>query len=369
MKKLYYLLISCLAVVVIAFSVLPSSTSLKYNLEKGSPAIESMSKLSFGPDGILFIGDTRSASIFALNTDDTRSNIQSDDVTAQDISKLFAESLGTTPEDIVIQDMVVNPISKALYFAVHLADGTPLLLKMVKGKVSKVGIDNIEFSKIGIADAPAEDATDRRGRPIRVHAISDMEYANGKVMVSGLSNKEFSSTFRSISFPFNNEAASTSLEIFHANHGRYETYAPIKSFTTATIGGRSYLVASYTCTPLVLFPLDELKAGQHVKGRTVAELGNRNTPLDIISMKMNNKTSLLFANSSRPMMRVNIDDLNRYDGSLTEKVEGTAGVDFKVFDQKDVQQLDAFGSDKVVLLQKGEDGALALRTEAASKWQ
>ena len=148
MKKLYYLLILCLAVVVMAFSVLPSSTSLKYNLEKGSPAIESMSKLSFGPDGILFIGDTRSASVFALNTDDTRSNIQSDDVTAKDISKLFAESLGTTPEDIVIQDMVVNPISKALYFAVHLADGTPLLLKMVKGKVSKVGC--IKNSRFGI---------------------------------------------------------------------------------------------------------------------------------------------------------------------------------------------------------------------------
>lgn len=368
MKKLYYLFVLCLAVVVMAFSVMTSSTSLKYNLEKGSPAIESMSKLSFGPDGMLFIGDTKGASIFALNTRDTKLTTQSD-VFVKDITRLFAESLGTTSDDIVIQDMVVNPKSMALYFAVHLADGTPLLLKLVNGEVSKVELENIEYSKTGISDAPAEDATDRRGRPIRVQAISDMEYVNGKVMVSGLSNKEFSSTFRSITFPFNDEVASTSLEIFHANHGRYETYAPIKSFTTATIGGRSYLVASYTCTPLVLFPMDELKSGQHVKGRTVAELGNRNTPLDIISMKMNNKTSLLFANSSRPMMRVNIDDLNRFDGSLTEKVEGTAGVDFKVFDEKDVQQLDAFGADKVVLIQKSEDGSLALKTEAANKWQ
>ncbi len=369
MKKLYYLLIICLAVVVTAFSVMPSSTSLKYRLEKGSPAIESMSKLSFGPDGILFIGDTKSASIFAVNTNDTKPNTQSGSVSDSDIGKTLAESLGTTTDDIVIQDMVVNPVSKSLFFAVHTSDGTPVLLKLVNGKVSKFALENVEFSKVGISDAPAEDATDRRGRPIRVHAISDLKYANGKVMISGLSNKEFSSTFRSIAFPFNNEIASTSLEIFHANHGRFETYAPIKSFTTAEIGGKSYLVASYTCTPLVLFPLDELKPGQHVKGRTVAELGNRNTPLDIISMKMNNKTSLLFANSSRPMMRVNIDDLNRYDGSLTEKVEGTAGVDFKVFDQKDVQQLDAFGTDKVVLLQKEANGALALKTESASKWQ
>ncbi|XOV94406.1 MAG: hypothetical protein ACFHWX_06815 [Bacteroidota bacterium] len=369
MRKLNYLIIGCMAVVAMAFSVMPSTTSLKYDLSTGSPEIKSMSKLSFGPDGILFIGDTKSASVFALNTNDTKANQQASDVSVKDIAKTLAESLGTTAEDIVIQDMVANPISKALYFAVHTADGTPVLLKMVNGKISKIGLDNVEYSMAGIVDAPAEDAADSRGRPIRVHAISDLEYADGKVMVSGLSNKEFSSTFRSMSFPFKDDASSTSLEIYHANHGRYETYAPIKSFTTAEIGGRSYLVASYTCTPLVLFPMDELKSGQHVKGRTVGELGNRNTPLDIISMKLGNKTSLLFANSSRPMMRVNIDDINRYDGSLTSKVEETGGVDFKVFDQKDVQQLDAFGNNKVVMIQKMEDGALALFSAPANKWQ
>ncbi len=369
MKKLHYLIIACLAIVVMAFSVLPSTTSFKYDLEKGSPAIKSMSKLSFGPDGILFIGDTKGAAVFAVNTNDAKSNNASGVVPVADVSKTIAESLGTSVDDVVIQDMVVNPISKALYFAVHTADGTPVLLKMVNGNLSKVDLTNVEFSQAAIVDAPAEDATDNRGRPTRVHAISDLEYSNGKVMVSGLSNKEFSSTFRSMSFPFNNDLSATTLEIFHANHGRYETYAPIKSFTTATIGGKDYLVASYTCTPLVLFPMSELKAGQHVKGRTVAELGNRNTPLDIISMKVNNKTSLLFANSSRPMMRVNIDDLNRYDGSLTEKVEGTAGVDFKVFDDKDVHQLDLIDAKRVVLIQKMEDGALALRTEEVSRWQ
>ncbi len=352
-----------------AFSLIPSSVSMKYSLDKGSPAIMSMSKLSFGPDGILFIGDTKGAAVYAINTKDAKPGLQSAEVNVQDIGKTLAESLGTTTDDIVIQDMVVNPVSKVLYFAVHTADGTPVLLSMAKGNISKVDLSNVEFSKADISNAPAEDATDKRGRSLRVNVISDLEFANGRVMVSGLSNKEFSSSFRSMSFPFKNDQKSSSLEIYHANHGRYETYAPIKSFTTADIGGKSYLVASYTCTPLVLFPMDELIEGEHVKGRTVAELGNRNVPLDIISMKLKGKTALLFANSSRPMMRVNIDDIYQYDGSLTTKVEGTAGVDFKVFEQIDVQQLDAFGADKVVMIQKMGDGALALKTAPSSNWQ
>lgn len=61
----------------------------------------------------------------------------------------------------------------------------------------------------------------------------------------------------------------------------YETLSPIRTFTTTTISGKKYLVASNTCTPMVLFPMDELKAGQHVKGRTVAEMGTRNQPIDL----------------------------------------------------------------------------------------
>jgi hypothetical protein len=38
-------------------------------------------------------------------------------------------------------------------------------------------------------------------RPLRVSSVTDLAYADGKVYVSGLSNQEFSSTFRSIPFP------------------------------------------------------------------------------------------------------------------------------------------------------------------------
>ena len=103
-------------------------------------------------------------------------------------------------------------------------------------------------------------------------------------MLSGISNQEFSSTFRVIPFPFTDKQQQSSLEIYHAAHGRYETNSPIRTFTTATINNKKYLVASYTCTPLVLFPMDELQPGKHVKGRTVGEFGAGNSPIDMITV-------------------------------------------------------------------------------------
>ena len=155
-----------------------------------------------------------------------------------------------------------------------------------------------------LTNVAAEDAKDRRGESLRVASISDMGYADGKVMVSGLSNQEFGSTFRSIPFPFTNVQDQASLEIYHAAHGKYETMAPIKTFTTTEIKGKKYLLASYTCTPLVLFPMDELKAGKHVKGRTVAEMGSGNSPIDMVMLKKGNDSFLLMANTSRPVFKV-----------------------------------------------------------------
>ncbi len=183
-----------------------------------------------------------------------------------------AAALGTPVENISIQDIAVNPISKKIYCAVHLIDGSSVLLRIEGENLVAVNLKNINFSSVPITNAPAEDAKDQRGRPLRGNSITDLGFYDGKVLVSGLSNQEFSSTF--LSFPFTNQQDRSSLEIYPAAHKQYETSAPIRTFTTSEINGTKYLIASYTCTPLVLFPLDDLKPGMHVKGRTVAEMGS-----------------------------------------------------------------------------------------------
>jgi hypothetical protein len=364
MKKIY-------AVYLIGFVVLvfiASTNRYSGNSDgfvTGTPTIQSVSALAFGPDGVLLVGDSKSAAVFAIETKDNAPLEKAKAVEVKNIDKKIAEALGTEVQNVTIQDMAVNPVSKKVYFGVQLADGTPVLLKLEGDKIQAVSTKDIKYASVSLNNAPAEDAKDQRGRPLRVWAISDLSFIDGKVMVSGLSNQEFSSTFRSIPYPFNNQQNQSSLEIYHAAHGKYETYAPIRTFTTAEINGKGQMIASYTCTPLVLFPLDELKPGTHVKGRTVAEMGSGNSPIDMITMKKGNDSFLLMANSNRPVFKVKYKSIEAYQGSLTQPVVedfATEGVEFVSLPVVNVLQLDKLDETQFVLLQRKSNGDLDLWT-------
>jgi hypothetical protein len=364
MKNIAYFII--LALVVAAFvSSTNKSANLKAGFVTGTPGVKSVSALAFGPEGILFIGDSKSATDFALDTKDAVKNDKAADFDVKKIDQQIAAALGTQVENISITDIAINPLSKKLYCAVESADGTPVLLKITGDKIEPVSLKNVQYSTLALENSLAEDAKDQRGRPLRVWTISDMGFYDGKLMVSGLSNQEFSSTFRSIPFPFTKVQNQTSLEIYHAAHGKYETYAPIKTFTVAELKGKKYLIASYTCTPLVLFPLDELKSGVHVKGRTVAEMGSGNSPLDMVTMKNKEGMVLVMSNSSRPVMAVKEKAIEDFQGSLTTPVEegfGTAGAHFVSMPMVNVLQMDKLDDERFVVMQRKANGDLDLWT-------
>jgi len=337
----------------------------------GSPEIKSITSLAFGPDGILFLGDSRGATVFAMDTKDVGRVEKAGAIEIKKIDQRIAELLGTKPENIAIQDIAVNPLSKKVYCAVHAGDGTPVLLTIEGDKILPVSLKEINYSSVALNHAPAEDAKNKWGQSLRISSISDLGYAEGKLMVSGLSNQEFSSTFRSISFPFTNQQDEASLEIYHAAHGQYETTSPIKTFTTGHVNGKKYLIASYTCTPLVLFPLEDLKPGTHVKGRTVAEMGSGNQPLDMITMNRDGKSYLVMANSNRPVFRVNFKNIEAFEGSLTTPVAenfATDGVKFVSMPLTNVLQLDKMDEGRMVMLQRKTDGGLDLWTTDKAEW-
>jgi hypothetical protein len=371
MKKIYYFLIAATFCTTLLLMGANRSVKNAYGFENGTPSIQSMNALAFGPDGILFIGDSKSTAIFAIDTKDKIAVEKATAIEIKNLDQKIAAQLGTEAKNITIQDMVVNPVSKKIYCAVQHSDGTPVLLSLEGDRIQSVSLKNILYSRVSIANAPAADAKDRGGRSLREMVISDLNFAEGSVMVSGLSNQEFSSTFRRIPFPFTGKQEQASLEIYHAAHGRYETNAPIRTFTTAELNGKKYLVASYTCTPLVLFPLDDLKPGKHVKGRTVAEFGAGNSPLDMITMKKGDDTFLVMSNSNRPVMRVKYKNIETYEGTLTEPIKesyATAGVDFVTLPAVNVVQLDKLDESQVMVLQRRANGDLDLWTASAERW-
>ncbi len=371
MKKSKYTLFIVVLVMAIAIMAMTYKTnSIKSNFTMGTPEVQSINALAFGPEGILFIGDSKSAMIYALDTKDMEKVSEAQEVEVTKFDELVATSLGTTSDKISFQDMVVNPDSKKIYFAVHTEDNTPLLFQLNNGEIQPVSLEKVSFAQTEISNPVPEDAQDKWGRSQRVMTISDLQYDDGKVLVSGLSNMEFGSTFRSISFPFSDDQEHATLEIYHAAHGQYETHAPIQTFTTAKLNGEKYIIASYTCTPLVLFPMNELKSGAHVKGRTVGEMGNRNAPLDMITMEKEGESYLFMANSNRPVMKVKFDDLESYKESLTEPVSerfSSEGVPFISYPMTNVLQMDKLDDKQFVLLQRKNNGDLDLWT-ANDRW-
>jgi hypothetical protein len=178
------------------------------------------------------------------------------------------------------------------------------------------------------------------------------------LLVAGASNEEFSSALRRIPFPFKGEMQSNSLEIFHVSHGRYETASPIRTFMPYR--GNTSIVASYTCTPVVHFSLQDVRSGSQVKGRTVAELGAGNTPIDILSYERDGEEYILVSNARHPLMKIATRDIDRQQG-LTEP-QGPVGVPRDVMPQQGVSRMANLNHSYVLMMQKDEPGNINLKS-------
>ena len=361
--------LTSLLIIVISISTLGWSSNLTDDFVLGDPGISSMHALAFGPESILFVGDSDEAQLVAIDLSAQKKAVN-EKLSIPNLEEQLSTLLGTTSDQFQIIDMAVDPANENVYIAVNHSSGKSLLFLVNNNSLEPVSIDKVHYSKTVLANAVSVEAEDRRGRSLRKWAISDLRYADGKVMVSGLSNAEFSSTFRAISFPFNKNEMQSSLEIYHAAHGKYETNSPIKTFLPLTINDKPQILASYTCTPLVVFPMDEMKDGAHAKGKTVAELGNWNTPLDIIELEKEGQRYILLANSNRALMKIKVSDIENFGDSLTERVEeraGTAGIDFINLPFVNVQQLDKLNDSTFVMIQRDANGVLALKTDS-NRW-
>ena len=93
-------------------------------------------------------------------------------------------------------------------------------------------------------------------------------------------------------------------------------------------------------------------------GTTIAELGNRNRPLDMIVYKQGGKDYLLMSNTSRGVMKVPTETFDS-QSALTEPVAGgdTAGVAYETISQmKGVEQLDLLDESHALVIARNDAG-------------
>ncbi len=346
---------------------IPSTTQaadLSAGMKKGDVSMVGAGQIAFAPDGILLAADPKSATIVAIATGDVSPATKDAHYSIDKIDEKIAAALGTAAKDIQIVDIATNPLSKQVYVSVARGrgpDAKPVLLKILQdGTVQEVATKGVMHSVAKIPN-PADDKEGRRGNP-RSESITDIAYINGKVFVAGLSNEEFASNLRTIEFPFNELDKGSSVEIYHGAHGAVETRSPVRTFAAYSIDGQEHLLAAYTCTPLVKIPVNALEPGKKVRGVTVAELGNRNRPLDMVVYKKEGKNFVLMANSSRGVMKISTDGIKDMEGIET-KINDKAGLTYETIESlKGVEQLDRLSDTQAVVLSRATPDSAASLT-------
>ena len=328
-----------------------------------NPTFKAIGPLAFSPDGTLFAADTQSAAIFALDLGAAAKGGAPGAKAIPAFDQKVAALLGTDVREISVTDLAVHPASRNAFVSVMRGQGAgaqPALLRVDgAGKIDLVAFEPIKFSKVDLPNAPVANPEARQNA--RTQSITDMAFVDGRLFVAGLSNEEFSSKLRSVAYPFNTVDNGASVEIYHGNHGQFETRSPVYTFVPYKVNGETNLIAGYLCTPLVKFPVSGLKPGAKVMGTTIAELGNRNRPLDMVLYRKNGKEFLLMSNNSRGVMKIPTDGFGSAAG-ITARVDAEkAGIEYEtVTTMKGVEQLDLLDAQNTIILARSEAGALNL---------
>jgi hypothetical protein len=339
-------------------------------MKEGKLTLKSAGPLAFGPEGILFVADSQAAAVIALATGDTAPATGSGALKVEAINQKVAALLGTAADQILINDLAINPISKSAYLSVSRGrgpDAVPVLVRVGSdGRPHVLELDRVKHSRAELPDAPVDGVIgeERRQSNPRQESITDVGFLEDRVLVAGLSNEEFASTLRAIPFPFKTVANGTSVEIYHGAHGRFETRSPVRTFVPFNVGNEPQLLAAYTCTPLVQFPIKDLAPGAKIQGKTIAELGNRNRPIDMLAYRKDGKDYLLLANNSRGIMKISTDGIEQAE-SITSPVSGGGhqGLPYETIEGwTGVDQLDQMDSRHAVVIRRGEGGALNLES-------
>ncbi|MYM66492.1 hypothetical protein GTP45_06530 [Pseudoduganella sp. FT55W] len=275
--------------------------------------MQSATKLAFADANTLFVADWKGARIYALPVT-APAKTAGKPYNLKDVQGPVAKALGVQPSALRFEDLAVQPGSEVAYVSVTVqgakGKASPAIVSIdAAGKVQRVDLGKAA-SSAAITDAPAADRNFWRDVPQQTLTVTDMRFYQNKLYVAGLSNRNFASTLRVYDYPFSGKAQATTIEMYHPVHNQVETRAPIRSMTVMTIGGEPSLVAAYTCTPLVVIPLKDLKDGAHIAAKTVGEMGWGSAPNGLVSFKQGDSEYALLVNSSRSADLLTAAELN-----------------------------------------------------------
>jgi hypothetical protein len=269
--------------------------------------LQTAARLAFDGSGTLFIADWKAARIYSVQVPPA-SAAPAGPFNLLDVQKSIAATLKTKDTGMRFEDLVVQPGTGTAYVAVT-AGGRPAVVSIdASGKVKRLSTSGLK-TFAAITDAPGPDKTFWRDLPAAALTITDMKVHAGKLYLAGLSNRNFASTLRVYDVAQGGKPTTATVEMYHPVHNQIETRAPIRAMAFADVDGVPSMVAAYTCTPLVLIPLDAIQDGAHIVGKTIGEMGWGSAPAAMVSFKQGDKDLVLLVNTSRAADLMTVADI------------------------------------------------------------
>ena len=290
-----------------------------------APDIKFAGALEFATDGTLFVGDNHGGAIYAFKLPednpprpDGQAQTRTTPSSIGNIDAKIADLLGVRVGALEINDMAVHPSSNEIYIAVTrigtFASKPAIVIVSQDQQLRLLDMSSLSYQKQELTELPPPEVTfavrSSGSAPpmprdlakgevaLRSLAIMDMEFHNGELFVAGVAHESFLSTLRRIPYPFNGTQSLARVEMYHIAHDNYESRAPIRAMSIQQIDGKPQLVAAYTCSPVVLVPLEDIRDGAKITAKTIIDMGN-GQPLDMVAFQMGGQPALFVTSNSR----------------------------------------------------------------------
>jgi hypothetical protein len=362
---------ACLTVALLALAPAAVGADAIKNATTGTPTIKAIQVIRFGPDGTLLIGDGPGSQLVAVATGDVKPKPWT--VTRiEKIDEKLAGRIGVPAKGIEIQSMAVNPASTTAYFVVRKLDDKKTLLLTLdgSGEVAEFPLTNVKHVVIPLP----------KGEKSAVTRVTDLVWTGDRVLVGATASEEFASKVCSIPVPLDPKATAVgfSTETYHVSHGKWETRAPMTSLMAYELNGKKYVVGAFACTPVVRYPLDDVRPNAKVKGESVIELGAGNQPRTMFAYEKDGKGYVLmntfrFHHKNRPFgwspyvtFRMDLGLMGQGEKLNEKAVQRLAGGKPAtdqiaiVGDYEGTIHLDRLDQTRALVIQEVKDGGFAL---------
>jgi hypothetical protein len=252
--------------------------------EQGNPKIKTIEAIAFGPKGLLLVGG--GTQVVSIETGDVKPAAWKVKDIAN-IDQMLAAKLGLDAKDIEIRKLAVNPASGKAYVALQaLKTKTSVILTIDgTGTIAEFPLEDVKYQSYKLATPK-----------LSITKVTDIAWAGGKIVVATQATDKFASRVFTIN-PAAKGGSPTqiSTKTFHVGHNQWETRAPLRVLMPYLENGKTSIVGSFTCTPVVRYDLDDVKDDDQVTGSSVLELGTGNTPRSMFAYERDGKRYLLIS--------------------------------------------------------------------------